>query len=111
MTLAEFKRLLDKLSYKGSPLPIRYSHYEEGKAPTPPYILYFVNGRDDLIADNTNYIARQSIEIELYTKNTEFGLLEELEELLNEVMIVPSIIPFQYLESEKFYITRLSIII
>ena len=108
MTLVELKELLDSLRYKGNIIPVRYSHYEEGKAPALPYILYFVNGRDDLIADDINYIQRQSIEVELYTKNTEFGLLEEMVNLLNEEKIVPSIIPFQYIPSEKFNVTRLS---
>lgn len=108
MELKDLKLLLDNVKYKEKPLPIRYSHYEVDKVPPLPYLLYYVSGRDDLVADNKNYIPRQTIELELYTKNTEFGLLKEIEELLNNEMIVASIIPFTYVSDQGFYLTRLS---
>lgn len=109
MTLTELRTLLKRLKYKNKDLPVNYSHFNEGEVPALPYILFFANGREDFIADNSNFFKREIVEIELYTKSTEFELLNEMVELLNEEMIVPSIIPFQYLNSEKFYITRLSI--
>ena len=108
MELKDLKLILDELKYNGKKLPIRYSHYEEGKVPPLPYLLYYVSGRDDLIADNINYIPRQNIEVELYSKNTEFALLGEIEKKLNENKIVATIIPFQYINEEKFFMTRLS---
>lgn len=108
MTLKELKELLDTLNYKGKSLPVQYSHYKEGKVPALPYLIYYVSGSDDYIADNTNYIARQEIEFELYTKNTDFGLYEEIKQILNERMIVPSSVPFLYVNDQEFYLTRLS---
>lgn len=108
MELNELVKEIKKLKYKDNQLPSQYSHYKEGKVPPLPYLLYYVDGREDLIADNTNYIQRQTIELELYTKNTEFGLLKEIEEMLNKKMIVASIIPFTYISDQDFYLTRLS---
>lgn len=44
----------------------RYSHFSE--TPTPPYIVYYYPNDADVYADNSNFINKRALFIELYTE-------------------------------------------
>lgn len=44
----------------------RYDHFSE--TPAPPYVVYFYPSENDVFADDSNYVNRRQLFIELYTK-------------------------------------------
>ena len=46
--------------------PWRYSHFSE--TPTPPYVVYYYPSENDVMADNSNYVNRRQLFVELFTK-------------------------------------------
>ena len=61
MTLKEVAALVASVGY-----PSRYSHFSE--TPQPPYLVYYYPSETDPHADNSNYINKRQLFIELYTK-------------------------------------------
>ncbi len=47
MTLKDFYNILIK-----SKLPVAYHHFEEGRSPAPPFIVYLVKDSENAGADN-----------------------------------------------------------
>ena len=45
--------------------PWRYSHFSE--TPTPPYVVYYYPSENDVMADNSNYVNKRQLFVELYT--------------------------------------------
>lgn len=63
MTRQEVATLLTSAQF-----PIAYRAFPIGKAPTsPPFVLYFYDENDDLMADDTNYVNIVNLVVELYT--------------------------------------------
>lgn len=46
--------------------PWRYSHFTD--TPEPPYVVYYYPNENDVMADNSNYVNKRALFIELYTK-------------------------------------------
>ena len=46
-------------------LPWRYSHFSE--TPAPSYVVYYFPSENDVFADDSNYVNRRQLFIELYT--------------------------------------------
>ena len=44
----------------------QYSHFSE--VPAPPYVVYYYPTQNDVHADNTNYVGRRQLFVELFTK-------------------------------------------
>lgn len=44
----------------------RYSHFSQ--TPDPPYVVYFYPSENDVYADDSNYVNKRQLFIELYTK-------------------------------------------
>lgn len=65
-------------------LPVSYRFFPIGNAPeNPPYILYFFENSDDVMADDTNYVKVENLVIELYTSGErEFTTEDNLDTLL-----------------------------
>ena len=61
MTLEEIAELIDSFGFSW-----RYSHFNE--TPEPPYVVYYYPSENDVQADNTNYVNRRQLYIELFTK-------------------------------------------
>ena len=49
---------------------------------TPPYLVYFYTGNDDMFADNINYQEIAELRVELYTANKSFSLERQIEAAL-----------------------------
>lgn len=61
MTLLEVAQMVASIG-----LPYRYSHFSE--TPQPPYVVFYYPSETDPHADNSNYINKRQLFIELYTK-------------------------------------------
>ena len=53
-------------------LPCAYRSFPIGNAVNPPYVLYFYENNDDVMADNSNYVKVENLVIELYSENKDF---------------------------------------
>lgn len=61
MTLLEVAKMVASIG-----LPYRYSHFSE--TPQPPYVVFYYPSETDPHADNSNYINKRQLFIELFTK-------------------------------------------
>lgn len=69
----------------GTQFPIAYRSFPIGKAPsTTPFLIYFYEGNDDMMADNKNYVNIVNLVVELYTSGSrEFSSEATVEAILN----------------------------
>lgn len=63
MTRAEIAALIASFGFNNW----RYSHFSE--TPTPPYVVYYYPNSSDVYADNSNFLNKREMHVELYTKN------------------------------------------
>lgn len=61
MTRTELATVINSLGF-----PWRYSHFSQ--TPAPPYVVYYFPNDNDVYADDSNYVNKRSLFIELYTK-------------------------------------------
>lgn len=61
MTLQEVATIISSVGY-----PCRYSHFSE--TPVPPYVVFYYPSETDPHADNSNYINKRQLFVELFTK-------------------------------------------
>ena len=61
MTLKEIATMVSAMGF-----PCRYSHFSE--TPAPPYVVFYYPSETDPYADNSNYINKRQLFIELFTK-------------------------------------------
>ena len=61
MTSKEVTILISSMGF-----PYRYSHFSQ--TPNPPYVVYYYPNEDDVYGDNSNYVNKRRIYIELYTE-------------------------------------------
>lgn len=59
------KELFEMLQQTG--FPVAYHHFEEGKGPQPPFIVYYLKGTDNFSADGRVYKKVERFTVELYT--------------------------------------------
>ena len=78
MKLADIYNLL-----KTTNLPVAYSHFEEGKAPPLPYVVFRLPNSNNFAADGTVYKAVTALDIELYTDKKDLATEKKLEDVLN----------------------------
>lgn len=60
MTLAEIASMVASFN-----LPWRYSHFSQ--TPAPPYVVYYFPAENDVMADNSNFVNKRQLFIELFT--------------------------------------------
>lgn len=58
------KEIADMIAAMG--FPWRYSHFSQ--TPNPPYVVYYFPSENDVYADDSNYVNRRQLFVELYTK-------------------------------------------
>lgn len=58
------KEIADMIASFG--FPWRYSHFSQ--TPNPPYVVYYFPNENDVFADNSNFVNRRQLFVELYTK-------------------------------------------
>lgn len=100
MTLADLYGLLnDENAFKDK---VTYRAWPEGEAPSLPFVCYYVESSDNILADNKVYQTRQDVVIELYTVNKD----PDSEELLESVLDANDI-PWEkfeeYIDTENCY--------
>ena len=64
MTISGINTMLDELN-----LPYAYYQFDEGTGQQLPFICWYVEGINDLYADNINYQGIGQLVLELYTDN------------------------------------------
>ena len=65
MTKAEVYTMLNNTG-----LPCAYSHFSQ--VPETPYLVYYYPAENDVHADNSNFVNRRQLFVELYTKGKDF---------------------------------------
>ena len=60
MTKKEVAELIESFDF-----PWRYSHFTQ--TPNHPYVVYYFPNENDVFADNSNYVNKRQLFIELYT--------------------------------------------
>ena len=51
---------------EGIGLPFRYSHFSQ--TPEPPYLVYYYPSENDVFADDSNYVNKRQMFVELFTQ-------------------------------------------
>ena len=97
MTYKEIAQLIDGIGY-----PYAYYQFEKETAKEPPFICFYYPGRDDMLADNTNYAQITELVIELYTDNKDFAAEAAVESALEAAEIVYEK-DETYIDSERMY--------
>lgn len=69
-------------------IPFAYFSYPNDQAPPLPYCVYYYPDRDDMIADNENYVKIEALNIEIYTEVKDLTLEERIEAILKANKIV-----------------------
>lgn len=69
-------------------VPYAYYQFPEGTAQPTPFVCFYFDNSDDLVADNTNYQRIRPLVIELYTDNKDFALEATVESVLNRAGLV-----------------------
>ena len=64
-------------------LPCAYYQFPDNTPQTPPFITWFFSRNNDVIADNTNYVDKEILNVELYTKIRDFDLERAVEGVLS----------------------------
>ena len=77
-----------------------YYQFDEGTGQQPPFICFFYDYSDDMLADNSNYQKIEHLIIELYTEQKDFSLMSTLEAVLGSHDLVYTR-SSEYIDSEK----------
>lgn len=65
-------------------IPYAYYSYPNNQAPRLPYCVYYYPNRDDMNADNINYVKIETLVIEVYTETKDFNLENAIETILTQ---------------------------
>lgn len=83
-------------------LPAAYHHFEEGRSPDPPYLVYLYPRTDHFSADGVVYQEVNQLDVELYTDKKDLESEKRVEALLKEHGFFYEKTE-TYLASEKMY--------
>ena len=86
-------------------LDYAYYQFDEGCGQQPPFIVFYYPNNTDFIADNSNYVKKCPLVIELYTDNTDFATEATVEGVLASNGFVYSR-EEAYIDSERMYEVR-----
>lgn len=97
MTYEQIAQMLESIG-----IPFAYYQFTEDTAKAPPFMVFYYPDSPDFYADNTNYVKRVTLVIELYTDYKDFDLEEKIEKMLND-----NELPYNhyesYIDTEKLY--------
>lgn len=100
MSLKELYNLLSSIT--GFSNKVAYRAFPENAAPALPFIVYYVEGSGNFMADGKVYLVKQDVTIELYSQNKDVA-----SEALLEAALDASFIPWNkyedYIDSEHMY--------
>ncbi len=101
MTYQEISQMIASIG-----LPFAYYQFPDSTPQVPPFIC-FIYDYDDVYADNSNYVGRVTLNIELYTDTKDFALESDVEEVLhNNGMSWEK--ESTYIDSERMNLTNYS---
>lgn len=66
----------------GIGLPCAYYQFPDDTPQIPPFICWFFSDNTDVMADNENYVDKEVLNIELYTKLREYDIEKAVEAAL-----------------------------
>lgn len=96
MTRLQIAQLIESFG-----IPSTYYSFPTNQAPSLPYVVYYYPNRDDVMADNENFVKVATLRIELYTDIKDFALEGNIEDSLPFPYSKESL----YIDSEKMYET------
>lgn len=97
MTYQEINQIIAQMN-----IPYAYYQFSKDTAQPCPFICFYFDEQRGFYADNINYAKPVHLVIELYTKNKDFQLEAQLEELLSANEIAYSRYE-SYIDSEKMF--------
>ena len=97
MTLKDFYNILIK-----SKVPVAYHHFEEGRSPAPPFIVYLVKDSENAGADNWSYHKTLNLQVELYTLKKDLEIETKMDDLFDSHSIFFDKVE-TYISTEKLY--------
>lgn len=77
MTYQEVAQMIESIG-----LPYTYYSFPINQAPNLPYIVFYFPNSDDFSADNLNYVPITDLNIELYSRDKNFALEKQVEDVL-----------------------------
>lgn len=97
---------MDKLktvygALKETKIPCVYRAWEEGAAPSLPFLCYYEEGSDNFAADNKVYHSAAEMRVELYTEGKEPETESAVEEALGAFVWEKTEV---YIDSERCYL-------
>lgn len=97
MTEKELYKILKSVN-----LPLAYDHFEEGKAPKLPYLVYRYPYTHNHAADGRTYAKINALDVELYTESKDLITERKIEAVLDEYGIFYEKTE-TFIASEKMY--------
>lgn len=97
MTRAEVNQMLSAVG-----IPVAYHHFPESSGQEPPFICFYYEADNDVIADNGNYVDVSGLTVELYTDNKDFDLEAAVETALKAGGMVYTRTE-EYIDTERMY--------
>lgn len=98
MDLETFSTALEE----STTLPVAYHHFQKGKAPALPYVIYYETGREDDRADNGVWYKITEVTIELYADRKSPDVEQTVEDFL-ESLEIPYDKMEDWIDEEKMY--------
>lgn len=83
-------------------LPCAYYQFPDDTPQTPPFICWFFSENTDVMADNENYVDKEVLNIELYTKLREYDIEKAVEAVLKAGGFTYAKEP-NYIDTEKIW--------
>lgn len=81
MTLNEIYKMLVSVVGKTK---VAYDHFEEGKAPSLPFVVYRTPETNNFIADGIVYEQIENVDVELYTAKKDLATEKALQDAFND---------------------------
>lgn len=83
-------------------LDLAYYQFDNDTPKAPPYLVWYLSVNNDVLADNTNYVDKEQLNVELYSDIRDFDLEKQLETEL-KARGVSYHKEAAYVDSEHFY--------
>ena len=64
-------------------LPCAYYQFPDDTPQSPPFVVWFFSVNTDVMADNSNYVDKEVLNVELYTEQRDFEQEKAVEEVLS----------------------------
>ena len=97
MTYTEVADMIESIG-----LDFAYYEFSEAAGQAPPFILFYYPENNDFVADNSNYVKKKQLIIELYTDEKDFDKEAAVENVLKQNELVYTRAE-QFIETERMY--------